>query len=221
MTARRLDEIYRLLFRHFGPQDWWPGETAFEIIIGAILTQNTNWSNVEKAIANLKSAGCLTPERMYDMQSEKLAQLVRPAGYYKVKTARLKNFLSWLCDNHHNRLQNLQNIRTDTLRQQLLAVKGIGPETADSILLYAFDRQVFVVDAYTSRIAVRHQLIEPDHDYSGLQQLFQSNLPADTVLFNEFHALLVRLGKQFCRPKARCAGCPLEKLPHTLDTELL
>jgi len=221
MTARRLDEIYGLLFAHFGPQHWWPGQTPFEIIIGAILTQNTNWTNVEKAIANLKSAASLAPEAMHRMQPEKLADLIRPAGYYNIKAARIRNFLAWLCENHNNRLQNLQNIRTDTFRQQLLAIKGIGPETADSILLYAFDRQVFVVDAYTSRIAVRHHLIEPDHDYHQLQQLFQSNLPADTALFNEFHALLVSLAKQFCRPKAQCRGCPLEKLPHSLDTELL
>ena len=219
MVTEQLTEIYRLLFERFGHQHWWPGETQFEIITGAILTQNTNWANVEKAIANLKSADCLTPEKLYHLELSKLAELIRPAGYYNIKARRLKNFIDWLFENHRGELTNLESIDTDTLRVELLAIKGIGPETADSILLYALDRPIFVVDAYTARVAVRHQLIESGADYEQLQELFQSNLPPDARHFNEYHALLVKVGKEFCRKQARCSGCPLEILPHTLKHE--
>ena len=219
MISDQLNEIYQLLFDRFGPQHWWPGQTQFEIITGAILTQNTNWTNVEKAIANLKSADCLTPEKLYHLEVSQLAELIRPAGYYNIKTKRLKNFVNWLSDNYDGKPANLETVDTDQLRTELLAVKGIGYETADSILLYAFERPVFVVDAYTARIAFRHQLIEPDAGYEQLRELFQSNLPQDVQLFNEYHALLVKVGKEFCKPKAKCPGCPLEKLPHSLDTE--
>lgn len=221
MISEQLAEIYQLLFDSFGPQGWWPGQTQFEIITGAILTQNTSWTNVEKAIANLKSADCLSPERLYHLDVSRLAEFIRPAGYYNIKTKRLKNFINWLFDNYDGRLTNLETVDTGQLRAELLAINGIGYETADSILLYALVRPVFVVDAYTARIAFRHQLIEPDANYEQLRELFQSNLPEDTQLFNEYHALLVRVGKEFCKPKARCPGCPLEKLPHTLDIEYL
>jgi len=219
MITEQLKEIYQLLFNRFGPQHWWPGETQFEIITGAILTQNTNWANVEKAIANLKSAHLLTPEKLYHLDLSQLAELIRPAGYYNIKAKRLKNFVNWLFQNYDGQLTNLEDLNTDQLRAELLVIKGIGPETADSILLYAFNREIFVIDAYTARIAVRHGLIQPGADYEQLRELFQSNLPQDSQLFNEYHALLVRLGKKFCRPKAKCSACPLEKLPHTLDTE--
>ena len=219
MISKQLTEIYQLLFDRFGPQHWWPGQTQFEIITGAILTQNTNWTNVEKAIVNLKSADCLTPEGLYHLDVTKLAELIRPAGYYNIKTKRLKNFLNWLFENYEGRLTNLETIDTNQLRCELLAVKGIGFETADSILLYAFERPVFVVDAYTARIAFRHQLIEPEANYEQLRELFQSNLPEDTQLFNEYHALLVKVGKEFCKTKAKCSGCPHEKLPHSLEIE--
>lgn len=219
MTGKRLIEIYRILYDHFGPQNWWPGDTAFEIITGAILTQNTNWTNVEKAIANLKANNCLTAEKLHNIEISKLAELIRPAGYYKLKAKRLKNFLAWLFENYAGQLTNIKDIDTETLRTQLLLIKGIGPETADSILLYALNRHIFVVDTYTARMACRHGLIEPGADYEQLRLLFQSNLPADTALFNEYHALLVKLGKEFCKPRAQCSGCPLEKLPHTLDIE--
>jgi len=219
MISKKLTEIYQLLFDRFGPQHWWPGQTQFEIIAGAILTQNTNWANVEKAITNLKAADRLTPGKLYRFDLSKLAELIRPAGYYNIKAKRLKNFVNWLFENYDGKLANLETLDTERLRVELLAVRGIGRETADSILLYALERAIFVVDAYTARIAFRHQLIEPDADYERLRELFQSNLPQDIQLFNEYHALLVRLGKEFCRPKARCTGCPLEKLPHSLDTE--
>jgi len=219
MITEQLTEIYQLLFDRFGPQSWWPGKTQFEIITGAILTQNTNWANVEKAIANLKSAHLLTPEKLHHLDVSALAELIRPAGYYNIKAKRLKSFLSWLFRNYDGQLANLENLDTDRLRAELLAIKGIGRETADSILLYAFGRLTFVVDAYTARVAVRHRLIEPDADYEQLRELFQSNLPQDSQLFNEYHALLVRLGKEFCRPNAKCPRCPLEKLPHSIDMQ--
>jgi endonuclease-3 related protein len=219
MIDQRLIEIYQLLLDRFGPQHWWPGETQFEIITGAILTQNTAWPNVEKAIANLKAACLLTPEKLHNIQTQKLAQLIKPAGYFNIKAKRLKNFLTWLFKHYDGQLANLQSIDTSQLRAELLAIKGIGPETADSILLYAFGKEIFVVDAYTARVIVRHRLVEPSVDYDGLQQLFQANLPSDVRLLNEFHALLVRLGKEFCRPRPQCSGCPLEKLPHSLDLE--
>lgn len=219
MISEQLTEIYELLFDRFGPQHWWPGQSQFEIITGAILTQNTNWTNVEKAIANLKSAGCMSPEKLFHLDIAQLAKHIRPAGYYNIKTKRLKNFINWLFENYDGKLANLETINTNQLRTELLTVKGIGYETADSILLYAFERPVFVVDAYTARIAVRHHLIEPDADYEQLRELFQSNLPQDVHLFNEYHALLVKVGKESCRPNAKCPGCPLEKLPRCLDIE--
>ena len=219
MSSEVLTEIYRLLYDEFGPQQWWPGESRFEIITGAILTQNTNWANVEKAINNLKAADCLIPEKLHLLDPAQLAQLIRPAGYFNIKAKRLKNFVNWLFDNYNGELTDLESIDTGRFREELLTIKGVGRETADSILLYAFDRPIFVVDAYTARVVFRHELISPEADYEQLKELFESSLPADTPLFNEYHALLVRVGKEFCRPKARCPGCPLEKLPHTLDFE--
>jgi len=219
MTSETLTEIYELLYAAFGPQRWWPGETPFEIMTGAILTQNTSWANVEKAIRNLKSAGMLSAEAIHRIELAALAELIRPAGYYNIKAKRLKDFVDWFFDNYDGAPAGMERVNTDQLRAELLAVKGVGRETADSILLYALGRPVFVVDAYTARITVRHGLIEPDADYEQLRELFESNLPRDTQLYNEYHALLVRAGKEFCRPKARCPGCPLEKLPHTLETE--
>jgi len=214
MLSKQLKDIYDVLYKRFGPQEWWPGDTPFEVIIGAILTQNTNWANVEKAIANLKKARVLTPEKLYRLDTGKLAQLIRPAGYYNIKASRVKNFLDWLFINHAGKLANLQKIHSDSLRGELLSVNGIGRETADSILLYAFKRPVFVVDAYTIRICSRHHIIDSGANYDQVKNLFESNLPADSQLFNEYHALLVHLGKDFCKPKPRCADCPLNHLHH-------
>jgi endonuclease-3 related protein len=158
-------------------------------------------------------------DKLYSLRQEQLAELIRPAGYYNIKAKRLAAFLKWLFEQHNGRLSEIESMKTETLRQELLQINGIGRETADSILLYAFERPVFVVDAYTYRIATRHQLIEPECDYEQLRSLFEDNLEDDVKLFNEFHALLVRTGKDFCRPKARCAGCPLEKLPHQSEID--
>ena len=217
MSYEKLMEIYELLYERYGAQDWWPGESRFEVCVGAILTQNTNWGNVEKAIANLKTADYLSAEKLHRMDTSELARLIRPAGYYNIKAGRLKNFLNWLFDKYGGALDRLEGLGADALREELLGVKGIGAETADSIVLYAFEKAVFVVDAYTCRVLGRHGLIEEGADYEQVRDFFESNLPADIKLFNEYHALLVRVGKEYCRPKARCEGCPLESLPH--DTE--
>lgn len=218
-TRDRLLEIYNLLLESFGPQHWWPGETPFEIMIGAILTQNTNWTNVEKAIANLRDAGRLEPAGLSALDAAELETLIRPAGYFRLKAKRLKNFIAWLFDDYGGDLAAMEPVDTTRLREELLSISGIGPETADSILLYALNRPVFVVDTYTARVAVRHGLIEPDIDYEQLQDLFESNLEPDVALYNEYHALLVRVGKHFCKPKPNCPPCPLAPLPHDVDRE--
>ena len=216
-TREKLRQIHQLLLKAFGPQHWWPGETPFEIILGAILTQNTSWANVEKAIANLKAAGCLKPDKLAALEAEAIEELIRPAGYFRLKTKRLRNFTKWFFDAYGGDLDALAHIETRRLREELLSVSGVGPETADSMLLYALNRPVFVVDTYTARVAVRHGLIETDIDYEQLQYLFESNLEPNVPLFNEYHALLVRVGKDFCKPKPKCAGCPLNTLPHTIE----
>ena len=219
-TREQLLEIYRTLLDFFGPQHWWPGETPFEVTVGAILTQNTSWTNVEKAIGNLKAAGCLDAARLHEIDTAELEKLIRPAGYFRVKARRLKNFIDWLCDNYGGDLRNLKAVGTSRLREELLSISGIGPETADSILLYAFNRPVFVVDAYTARVMVRHGLIaQDDLDYHTLQDLFMSNLEPDAALFNEFHALLVMTGKDYCKPNPRSSPCPHNPLPHTIEVE--
>jgi endonuclease-3 related protein len=186
-------------------------------MVGAILTQNTNWQNVEKAIERLKAAGCLSPQALYDTPIERVAELIRPAGYYNIKARRLKNFLDWLFDNYAGDLNAVAANSVFSMREELLAVNGIGPETADSIILYAFDKPVFVVDAYTCRVLGRHGLIEEGVGYEQIREFFESNLAADVKLFNEYHALLVRVGKEHCGTRARCNGCPLEELPHNLE----
>ncbi|MCP4453595.1 MAG: endonuclease III domain-containing protein [Planctomycetes bacterium] len=218
MTTREtVTHLYDTLLQQYGPQHWWPGGTPFEIAVGAILTQNTNWSNVEKAINNIKRANALKADSLSSLCAEELEALIRPAGYYRIKTRRLKNFLTWLMENGDGQLENLAHHDTYDLREDLLAINGIGPETADSILLYALERPTFVVDTYTARMAARHGLIEPPFDYHDLQDLFQSNLPQDTQLFNEYHALIVQVGKNFCKPRPKCQVCPLNDHAHEID----
>jgi endonuclease-3 related protein len=216
-TRKQLIDIYHRLSAHFGPQRWWPAQSPLEVMVGAVLTQNTNWKNVEKAIANLKQAGLLDAGRLYQIDPEDLAQFIRPAGYYNLKALRLKALIAWLWETYGGDLQAICERPADLLREQLLAIRGIGPETADSILLYALDKPVFVVDAYTARILGRHRLISPPADYSEIQSLFENALPREVRLYNEYHALLVCCGKEFCRPKARCDGCPLNPLPHDIE----
>ncbi|MDD2679981.1 MAG: endonuclease III domain-containing protein [Candidatus Omnitrophica bacterium] len=207
----KLNLIYRKLYAHFGPQHWWPAETAFEVMVGAILTQNTSWPNVEKAISNLKKHKALGPARLYRLPHGKLARLIRSAGYYNIKTRRLKEFLNFFIQNYQASLKNISRVKSATLRQELLAIKGVGPETADSILLYALNKPVFVIDAYTRRIFSRHKLLKDDATYDEAQRLFTLNLKKDVKLFNEYHALLVALAKHYCLKSApKCAVCPLD-----------
>ena len=210
-TAVVLHEIYQRLLAHFGPQHWWPGDSPFEIMAGAVLTQNTSWNNVTQALAHLKAAGKLSPAALAAVPLAELAELIRPAGYHNLKAARLKNLLALI--EEQGGVEALLAQPTTTLRQLLLGVKGIGPETADSIVLYAAGRPVFVVDTYTHRIFSRHGLISEDCDYFQLQELFMAQLEEDAALFNEYHALIVQTGKNFCRKSTpNCAGCPLAEL---------
>ncbi len=195
--------------RALGPQRWWPGRTRFEIIVGAILTQNTSWRNVAQAIERLREARLLTPARLAALPQARLAECIRPAGYYNIKADRLKRFLNYLRARHGLSLPRMVARQPSLLRRELLAVRGIGPETADSILLYAGGVPSFVVDAYTRRILGRHGLIHPGAPYEEIQQLFMQALTLDARMFNEYHALLVAVGKDFCRPRPRCAACPL------------
>lgn len=205
-----LRRVYKTLFQAWGPQHWWPGRTRFEVIVGAILTQNTAWTNVEKAIARLRRAKALTPARLHQADLQDLAEWIRPAGYFNVKARRLRAFTSLLFERHKGSLSHLFALDTPTLRQTLLSVNGIGPETADSIILYAAQRPVFVVDAYTRRVLLRHNWLSPEAGYDDIARLFMDQLPPDTALYNEYHALIVKLGKDFCRPTPRCAHCPLK-----------
>ena len=208
----KLTTIYDLLFNHFGPQHWWPGDTPFEIAVGAILTQNTNWDNVEKAITNLKKVKKLNSKSLRNISPTKLASLIRPAGYFNIKADRVKHFVDFLADHYNGSMKKMRAEEPLLLREKLLGVKGIGPETADSILLYALEKPVFVIDAYTKRILSRHKLVSEKAVYHDLQDIFYENLPQDVKLFNEYHALIVMLGKEFCRPKPGCEGCPLQGL---------
>jgi endonuclease III related protein len=205
-----LNNYYRALYDAHGPQHWWPGRSRFEIIVGAILTQNTSWANVEAAIKNLRAARLLTPTGIETVSSPKLARLIRSSGYFRQKAKKLKAFTRFLFSVYAGSLTRMFRTPTTILRQQLLEVHGIGPETADSILLYAGNHPVFVVDAYARRILERHSLATSKHAYEEVRALFESNLPRDPRLFNEFHALIVHTGKHFCRKSnPNCAACPL------------
>lgn len=208
-----LQELYQKLWDAFGPQGWWPGETPFEVILGAILTQNTNWKNVSLALTDLKAEGLLEPRLLRSMPDAELARRLRPAGYYNIKTQRVKNFLDFFYHQFHDSLEEMGHEDLGTLRAALLTVKGIGPETADSILLYALHQPTFVVDAYTYRVLSRHHLASETASYDELQALFMDHLPAEVPRYQEFHALLVKVGKDFCRPRPRCPSCPLHEWP--------
>jgi endonuclease-3 related protein len=211
-NTEKLLTIYDKLYKSFGPQHWWPGDTPFEVAVGAILTQNTNWGNVEKAINNLKTKDLLDAHSLYSISHEELAETIRPSGYFNIKAKRLKSFISFLVDNYEGKIENMEVIETLNLRQQLLNVNGIGAETADSILLYAVNKPIFVIDAYTKRVISRHGFMDYESGYDQFQRLFHDNLDRDIKLFNEFHALFVMTGKYYCKPKPICNGqsqCPL------------
>lgn len=213
--SERIRKFYEELHKKFGPQGWWPAETALECILGAILTQNTSWKNVVKAIDNLKREKLLSVENLTLIKTDSLAGLIRPSGYYNQKAVKIKNFISFLMDEFSGSLERMFAEDKDVLRAKLLSLKGIGPETADSILLYAGAMPVFVVDAYTWRVLSRHGLVPAETSYGEIQELFTDSLEEDAGMFNEYHALLVKLGKEHCRKKGPlCAGCPLEYDPH-------
>ena len=209
----KLLDIYDRMYTHLGPSRWWPGDSPLEVMVGAILTQNTAWGNVERAIKRLKAEGALSPSFLHRVDETVLSEWIRPAGYYRIKARRLKNFFDFFIREYQGKIQKMQNQPLESLRRELLAVKGIGPETADSILLYALNMPTFVVDAYTHRIFSRHQFIDNDISYEELQAYFMDHLPSDPQLYNEYHALLVRLGKEYCKKKEpRCDECPLKEI---------
>jgi endonuclease-3 related protein len=209
-TNEKIRAFYTAMFEAYGPQGWWPAETPFEVVVGAILTQNTNWKNVERAIANLKREGLLAADALAAVDEPHLAEVIRPAGYYRIKAGRLKNFIRMLTGKFGGNLDALFSLATGALRETVLGVTGIGPETADSIVLYAAGRPVFVVDAYTARIFFRHGMIEGDAGYDDIQSLIAGALADDVAMFKEYHALLVAVGKRHCKKRApECRGCPL------------
>lgn len=205
----RLLEIYNLLLARYGHRHWWPAETPFEVCVGAILTQNTNWGNVEKAIVNLKRDGLLSPEALHAVPVGVLAESIRPSGFFNVKSVRLKAFVAYLFDHHGGSLERMFAGEWRELREELLEVPGIGRETCDSILLYAGEKPSFVVDAYTRRLLAALGLIDARADYEAVRSLFMDNLPADHRLYNEYHALIVQHCKEHCRKRPHCTGCPL------------
>jgi endonuclease-3 related protein len=213
MTAT-LEEVYQRLLAAFGPQHWWPGDSPFEVLIGAVLVQNTSWQNVARAIDNLKQEDLLDPHALYAVSTEELEELIRPAGYFRVKTRRLRNLLELLVERYDGSLEAMFATGLDALRAELLGISGVGPETADSILLYAGGLPTFVVDTYTHRVFARHGWIEFDADYYAIKDHFESGLERDAALYNEYHALLVRVGKLHCRKTPKCDDCPLaDRLP--------
>jgi endonuclease-3 related protein len=207
-------KIYRTLYQVYGPRHWWPGETYFEVMVGAILTQNTSWKNVEKAIRRLKENKVLSVRGLHQLKRQELASLIKSSGYYRIKADRLKAFVSFLFKDYEGDIEKMGDESLLVLRQKLLKVKGIGPETADSILLYGLGKPIFVVDAYTKRILSRHSIVSEKASYGEVQRLFMSHLPHNKRLFNEYHALLVHLGKMVCKKIPRCDICPLRGIEH-------
>ena len=210
LKPTELLDIYNKLESHFGQQHWWPADTAFEVVVGAILTQNTSWKNVEKAIENLKDEDVLNPEGIYGVPVERLETFLIPSGFFRVKTARLKSFIIFLFEKYGGELDSLLSLEPALLRDELLGIKGIGKETADSIILYAADKPAFVVDAYTRRVFERLGMLEKDAAYDEIKQMFEEHLPVDTRIYNRFHALIVKLAKDVCKKRPVCEECPLE-----------
>lgn len=214
-TADTLMQMYQAMHEHFGHQQWWPGDGALEICLGAILTQNTNWKNVEKALENLRQTDCIDITSLLTMPVDELAELIRPAGYYNIKAKRIRNFLGHIHSQFGDDIESFLQQSISTLREELLGITGIGRETADSIILYAAGKPTFVVDAYTVRIFVRHGLLLPEDDYETIKDFFESYLPQDADLFNDYHAQIVAVGKNFCKKsKTLCEKCPLNRFDH-------
>jgi endonuclease-3 related protein len=201
--------LYRRLYDHYGDLHWWPAKSPLEVMVGAILTQNTAWTNVEKAIARLKQARALNVKRLHRLSHRRLAPLIKSAGYFNVKARRLKNFISFLHGSYAGSLNKMFRRDAGALRVELLSVNGVGPETADSILLYAAEKPAFVIDAYTKRILSRHGLLPHEAGYDAFQAFFTERLPRNAALYNQFHAMFVKVGNEFCRATPRCDACPL------------
>lgn len=213
LPRRRLTSVYQRLLATYRPQHWWPADSPFEVMVGAVLTQNAAWANVERALANLKRHRCLSAPGILDLDQEQLADWLRPSGYFNIKAGRLRNFCQWYCN--AGGVRRLRRRDTASLRRQLLSVKGIGPETADDILLYAFERPVFVIDAYTRRLFSRLGLISGNEGYETLRHAFERALGPDTKVFNEYHALIVRHAKDVCRVRPLCLRCELRRYCQT------
>ncbi|MFC2009615.1 endonuclease III domain-containing protein [Chloroflexota bacterium] len=211
-VAKMLLDMYHRLLSHYGPQHWWPADSPFEVIIGAILTQSAAWTNAERAIVNLKTEGVLSPPALRQIPIEELSQLIYPAGYYNAKAVKIKSFVQWLEEYYEYSLDRLFILDTQLLRRELLSVHGIGEETADSIILFAAKKAIFVIDAYTRRIISRLGLEPPTSSYTAFQDLFMQHLPHDESLFNEYHALLVCHGKVTCKKRPLCHDCCLNSI---------
>ena len=205
-------KVFDLLLDVLGPQFWWPGESPFEVMVGAVLVQNTAWKNVERAISNLREADLLEPHALLELDLAELEQLIRPAGYFRMKAKRLRCLLKFFVDEYGGSIEDMSAADRLHLREQLLSVHGIGPETADSILLYALDMPAMVVDTYTHRVFARHGWVDYETDYHQLQEHLASELPEDVSLYNELHALLVNVGHHYCRKTPRCEQCPLQEM---------
>jgi endonuclease III related protein len=211
VVRARLLRMYRDVLRRFGHQRWWPGRSAFEIATGAILTQHTAWSQAARAVAALRDRRLLAPRALADASDATLHAAIRPAGTYRLKARRLRDFATWLLERFDGRFERMRRAPLDVLRRELLAVPGLGPETVDAILLYAAGRPVFVADAYARRVLSRHRLLPPRADYETARAFVEARLPSDPVLFNELHALLVAVGKTYCRTVPLCLHCPLRR----------
>ncbi|MGH7885851.1 MAG: endonuclease III domain-containing protein [Thermodesulfobacteriota bacterium] len=207
---RKIREFYSVLLDNYGAQKWWPAETRLECIIGAILTQNTSWKNVEKAISNLKNNSLINIDKLNTIPVNKLSNIIRPSGYYNVKAARLKNLIRFIIEDYGGKIEKMLNEETKILRDKLLRINGIGPETADTILLYALELRAFVIDKYSYRVLSRHSMIPENTTYDEMQQLIMDSIEEDIYIYNEFHALIVKVGKLHCGKTAKCGGCPLE-----------
>ena len=207
---KAINRIYDELLRKFGSQHWWPGDSPLEIIVGAVLTQNTNWQNVERAIVNLKKEKALSLKALKLINIKRLAGLIRSSGYYNIKAKRLKNLINFIFCEYSGSLKKMFDDSTEVLREKLLAVNGIGKETADSILLYGGGKPVFVVDAYTKRVFSRLGIVQKSSGYDEIQNIFYKNLKKDVRLYNEYHALIVNLGKNICKVRPACEICPLK-----------
>ena len=208
--TKRIKKLYSALLKNYKKQNWWPAESVMECIIGTILTQNTSWNNVEKAINNLKSRDKITLDFLKKTPLEELAILIKPSGFYNQKALTIKNLIKLIDDKYDGKIKNMFDDETDVIRNNLLQVKGIGNETADCIILYALKRPVFVIDKYSHRILHRHGIIPKNSSYLEMQKIFIENLDQEPSLFNEFHALIVKVGKRHCKTVAECTGCPLK-----------